>query len=119
MSMHTQARGRSPYRAVIASLLALALFAATLALSADRSAASGFRKCGGVIVTPQSDNGFTQIKAKHLRCRKARRIAKHWAKKGYKGDGPKGWNCRGSGHGSYYETRCRRHNKRLVMRSGY
>lgn len=84
--------GRMTRLLIFSALLALALAAAVPASAHYRAVG---KDCGSIQFTPQTDEGASDIYAKNVKCRTARRIVRA-VKRG--NDSPLGFRCRDRAH---------------------
>jgi hypothetical protein len=101
---------------------ALATMAASLVVTALTPAqtppaeSAAVRHCGKVVITPNSGDGLTKIRASGISCRSARRKLRAWGKNEYQPTtGPRGYRCRSVGNTVPGRVKCRRKGHRLPV----
>ena len=75
------------------------------------------RRCGSVVIQPQSDSVLFDVRVRGIGCRAARRKLRAWGRNGYRPrTGPRGYRCRAIGQaGPGARNRCRRRGHRLPL----
>jgi hypothetical protein len=70
-------------------------------------------RCGNVVITPNSGNALSDVRASGISCRAARRKLRGWAKNGYRPTaGPRGYRCRSVGETIPGRVKCKRKGRR-------
>jgi hypothetical protein len=103
-----------------AVFVAVAASAALLALPGPALAADA-RRCGTIVLTPNSGDGLFDVTAKNVSCRRARKVLGEWARAESAPRWPEGFRCRVvrrymAGNG---RVRCTRRDGGRTQRIGF